>query len=584
MPSSHGDVPSWPAGPHGLRIAIATASDRDQIYRIRHDVYAVELGQHHEDATGRLTDALDPINEYVAASIGSRVVGFVSITPPDHDRYSIDKYVARSELPFALDDGTFEIRILTVIERLRGSPIAAILMYAALRLVESRGGTRIILIGRTELVDVYRRAGMELLGRTVRSGAVSFELMSATVEAARARVAHYAPALRRLAPLLDWRLDVPFELAPVLAHHGGASIEALGARMGSVARRRQIVSADVLDAWYPAAPGVVAAVGTDLAWVIGTSPPSRADGLIRAIAEARGLDPGCIVLGSGLSSLIFLAFSRWLTASSRVLIADPMYGEYQFVLESLIGCRVERLRLEPSDGFALEPSRLASALEKEFDMAILVNPNNPTGTHVHPDDLASVIRAAPSRTKIWIDETYVDFAAPDASLERLIPSVTNLVIGKSMSKAYALSGLRVAYLGAAPPVVEDLRRHSPPWAVSMPGVIGAIEALRAPAYYADRHAETRRLRDGLTQALCTIPGAAPVPSAANFVLCRLPPDGPTSATVLERCRMSDVYLRDFPDHPVLTDYVRIAVKEPATTDLIQATLRRAVAGYGRSDP
>ena len=211
MPSSSADLPSWPAGPRGLRISIATRSEREQIYRIRHDVYARELGQHSENASGRLTDALDVFNVYIAASIGTQVVGFVSITPPDHDRYSLDKYVDRGEFPFEFDVGVFEVRILTVIEPFRGTPIAAILMYAALRHVDARGGTRIILMGRTELVDVYRRAGMERLGRTVRSGAVSFEVMSATLDVARTRVARYASALRRLEPLLDWRLGVPFD-------------------------------------------------------------------------------------------------------------------------------------------------------------------------------------------------------------------------------------------------------------------------------------------------------------------------------------------------------------------------------------
>ena len=394
MPSSSADLPSWPAGPRGLRISIATRSEREQIYRIRHDVYARELGQHSENASGRLTDALDVFNEYIAASIGTQVVGFVSITPPDHDRYSLDKYVDRGEFPFEFDFGVFEVRILTVIEPFRGTPIAAILMYAALRHVDARGGTRIILMGRTELVDVYRRAGMERLGRTVRSGAVSFEVMSATLDVARARVARYASALRRLEPLLDWRLGVPFDQpARPVAYHGGASIVALGEGLGSLERRRHVVTADILDAWFPPSPKVIAAVGTDLAWVIRTSPPAHADGLVDAIGAARGLDPACIVPGSGLSSLIFLAFGRWLSPSSRVLIIDPMYGEYQFILESLIGCRVERLRLSASNGFVLEPARLGRALDKGFDMAILVNPNNPTGTHV----ASSRPRVGPSR-------------------------------------------------------------------------------------------------------------------------------------------------------------------------------------------
>lgn len=578
MPSSSADLPSWPAGPRGLRISIATRSEREQIYRIRHDVYARELGQHSENASGRLTDALDVFNEYIAASIGTQVVGFVSITPPDHDRYSLDKYVDRGEFPFEFDIGVFEVRILTVIEPFRGTPIAAILMYAALRHVDARGGTRIILMGRTELVDVYRRAGMERLGRTVRSGAVSFEVMSATLEVARARVARYASALRRLEPLLDWRLGVPFDQpARPVAYHGGASIVALGEGLGSLERRRHIVTADILDAWFPPSPKVIAAVGTDLAWVIRTSPPAQADGLVDAIGAARGLDPACIVPGSGLSSLIFLAFARWLSPSSRVLIIDPMYGEYQFVLESLIGCRVERLRLSRSNGFVLEPAQLGRALDKGFDMAILVNPNNPTGTHIAVHDLVSVLRAAPTSTRIWVDETYVDFAGEGASLEPLVRSVPNLVVAKSMSKAYALSGLRVGYLAASPDVIEDLRHLSPPWAVSMPGHLAAIEALRDPGYYAACYAETRLLRDRLSQMLCAIPGVEPVTSFANFVLCRLPTDSPDVEAVIARCADQDVYLRGFRDHPRLAGYVRIAVKGSATSDRIVETLRVALA-------
>jgi histidinol-phosphate/aromatic aminotransferase/cobyric acid decarboxylase-like protein len=336
------------------------------------------------------------------------------------------------------------------------------------------------------------------------------------------------------------------------------------------------VSADILDAWFPPSPEVIDAVGTDLAWAIGTSPPPHADGIVHAIGAARGLEPRCILAGSGLSSLIFMAFARWLSRSSRVLIVDPMYGEYQFVLESLIGCRVERHRLSASNGFALEPSRLSRALDNGFDMAVLVNPNNPTGTYIAAKELASVVRAAPTNTRIWVDETYVDFAGPGASLEPLVPSVPNLIIAKSMSKAYALSGLRVAYLAASPSVIADLRYVSPPWAVSTPGHLAAIEALGDPGYYAGRYAETRRLRDRLSKMLRAIPGVEAVTSSANFVLCRLPPDSPTVDVVLARCRAKDVYLRGFPDHPRLAGYIRIAVKDAATSDRIVETLRTAL--------
>ena len=423
------------------------------------------------------------------------------------------------------------------------------------------------------LVDVYRRAGMERLGRTVRSGAVSFEVMSATLEVARARVARYASAL-----LGDWSLSSTggsaFRSRPATPSGGiprWRLDRALGEGLGSLERRRQVVTADILDAWFPPSPKVIAAVGTDLAWVIRTSPPAQADGLVDAIGAARGLDPACIVPGSGLSSLIFLAFGRWLSPSSRVLIIDPMYGEYQFILESLIGCRVERLRLSASNGFVLEPAQLGRALDKGFDMAVLVNPNNPTGTHVASHDLVSVLRGAPTTTRIWVDETYVDFAGEGASLEPLVRSVPNLVVAKSMSKAYALSGLRVGYLAASPDVIEDLRHLSPPWAVSMPGHLAAIEALRDPGYYAACHAETRLLRGRLSKMLCAIPGVEPVASSANFVLCRLPTDGPNVEAVLARCADQDVYLRGFRDHPRLAGMSGSQSRDSATLDRIDET-------------
>src|ERR1051326_7185046 len=104
-----------------VTIAIASAEDRAAIYRIRHDVYARELGQHHEDERGEIRDALDDGNVYIVAKECGAIAGFISITPPSAGAYSIDKYVRRDEIPFVLDGDTFEIRILTVLPSHRAS-------------------------------------------------------------------------------------------------------------------------------------------------------------------------------------------------------------------------------------------------------------------------------------------------------------------------------------------------------------------------------------------------------------------------------------------------------------------------------
>jgi hypothetical protein len=78
-------------------VRLATAADREQIYRLRHDVYAGELGQHATNGEGRLSDALDEFNVYLVASRNGDIAGFVSITPPEGGRFSVDKYVRRQD-------------------------------------------------------------------------------------------------------------------------------------------------------------------------------------------------------------------------------------------------------------------------------------------------------------------------------------------------------------------------------------------------------------------------------------------------------------------------------------------------------
>src|SRR5262245_15988976 len=107
-------------------------------------------------------------------------------------------------------------------------------------------------------------------------------------------------------------------LARGVCFHGGAFFEAIGEEFADLGRRHAVINADVLDAWFPPAPSVGAALAEDLPWLVRTSPPTHASGLIRAVARARGVPPACVLTGAGSSDLIFLAFRSWLTSASRV--------------------------------------------------------------------------------------------------------------------------------------------------------------------------------------------------------------------------------------------------------------------------
>ena len=149
-----------------------------------------------------------------------------------------------------------------------------------------------------------------------------------------------------------------------------------------------------------------------------------------------------------------------------------------------------------------------------------------------------------------------------------------------MSKVYALSGLRVAYLCASPPLLEDLRTLTPPWAVSLPAQVAAINALDDPDYYGRRYGQTHTLRSRLVDELSALGQMQFVPGVANFVLCHLDPDAPEAATVLQQCRAHNLFLRDASaTAPTLGKRaVRIAVKDSETNRQMVEVLRKVMDG------
>lgn len=398
----------------------------------------------------------------------------------------------------------------------------------------------------------------------------------ATVKAIRTRMAAYHAALRKYEARIDWRLPVSF-WPPEPCFHGGAFFTALGEEFDRLREKDQIINADVLDAWHPPSPRAMAALQEHLAWLLRTSPPTGSEGMIRTIARTRGVAPECVLPGSGSSDLIFLALREWLTADSRVLLLDPTYGEYAHLLEHVIGCRVTRLPLQREEGYVLAPARLADYLYRSYDLVVLVNPNSPTGRHVPRETLEPILAGAPEGTRIWVDETYVEYAGPEQSLERFAARSRNIVVCKSMSKVYAHSGVRAAYLCGPAHLLRELRRWTPPWAVSLLGQVAAVEALQDDSYYHERWKETADLREHLAAELQGL-GLEVVPGVANFLLCHLPEGAPAAANLIERCRSAGLFLRDAAGRGsrLGTRAVRLAVKDAESNARMLQILKRAL--------
>lgn len=563
-----------------IEIALATEQDRNIIYRLRHEVYACELGQHKKNSANTLQDAVDDHNIYIIARSGTKVIGFISVTPPGDKGYSIDKYFSRPSLPIIFDDKLYEVRLLTVVEPCRGYKIAGLLMYAALRWIEERGGEQIVAIGRREILDLYLKVGLKPLGYKVRSGAVDFELLTEKVSALSNRVKHYEKGLRNIQNEINWQLTASFSKEKV-CFHGGAFFKVIGEEFDKLEKSKVIINADVLDAWYSPSPKVVAALQEHLPWLLRTSPPVNCEGMVRVIARTREIVPECILPGAGSSNLIFLAFRQWLNPNSRVLLLDPSYGEYGYICEQVIGCKVDRIILSPENDYRFEPSILDPYFKNNYDLIVLINPNNPTGRLTSREALEKVLNNMPSATKAWIDEAYIEYAGEGHSLEHFAVKSENIIVCKSMSKCYALSGMRAAYLCGPNRLIEELRRITPPWAVSLPAQVAAVAALQDPEYYAKRYTETHRFRDQLVEQLKSIKGIHMVPSVGNFILCRLSLHGTCAADLIERCKEYDIFLRDVSSMSIRPDKrsFRIAVKDMDTNTRIANIIRDVLGDY-----
>lgn len=368
----------------------------------------------------------------------------------------------------------------------------------------------------------------------------------------------------------------PQSTPPKKAFHGGASFDAIGTDFADLSRRHDIVDADVLDAWYEPAPAVMATLREHLPWLIKTSPPTHGDGLRAAIAARHGLTTEHVLLGGGTSSLMYLAFPKLVARGDTVAILDPMYGEYRHIFANVLGANVVGCELREADAFAPQPHDIVDAVrDRGAKLLVMVNPNSPTGAVLGRDGLHTLLAALPKTTRVWIDETYIDFVPDVPTAEALVHQDPRVIVAKSMSKFFALSGLRVGYLCAAPELLGELETFNPPWSAGLLAQCAAVKALEEYAWYRQRAAQTHAMRERLMQRVGAIDGLVPFASVTNFFLFatgRVP-----APELVNRCREQGVYLRDCGS---LSDrfgarFVRTAIKDEAGNERIAAAIEAA---------
>jgi histidinol-phosphate aminotransferase len=315
-----------------------------------------------------------------------------------------------------------------------------------------------------------------------------------------------------------------------------------------VAAAQGLRAAEVLrfDANVPPLPGVPRVPLGESFATLNEYPEGTYRELREAAAVYAGAEPEEIVIGAGADDLIGLVARTFLDAGRTAAVQLPTYPLYA-IASGIEGAEVVDAPLDPDS--------LAGV-----DLVWVCNPANPTGALLEPESIAAVARALPEAV-VAVDEAYFEYAG--RSLVPFVRELSNLLVLRSLSKAFGFAALRVGYAVAAAEVAAELERRRAPAPVSAPAARIAAAALRDPVLDVESEvAERERMRGALLAS-----GFACPPSFANFVYLPVE-DAPALA---DRLEAQGLVVRRYPDA------IRITPRLPAENDRLLAALGAAAA-------
>ncbi|MBA3301551.1 MAG: aminotransferase class I/II-fold pyridoxal phosphate-dependent enzyme [Thermoleophilaceae bacterium] len=298
--------------------------------------------------------------------------------------------------------------------------------------------------------------------------------------------------------------------------------------------------------------------------------PDRHAGELRgALAQRHGVDPQQVAVGNGVAELLQAAAYALLGAGEELVTPWPSYPLYPLM--------TSRARGKPVAVDSTDPEDILAAVTERTRIVVICNPNDPTGTYLPSEHLAGLVARLPDHVHVLVDEAFIQFQDSedeDACL-RLVDSFQHLVVLRTFSKVYGLSGLRCGYAVANPAAASLLERIAPVLGVNALTQSAALQALKiGDAEVIRRSALVTEQRRRVETALHDLPFDAPH-SQANFVWLSAP--GMSGAALAAKLEGHKVLVA--PGGPLgADDHVRASIRgAEATSRLLEALEKVAAA-------
>ena len=311
-------------------------------------------------------------------------------------------------------------------------------------------------------------------------------------------------------------------------------------------------------------------------WMIPCYPDISYHDFRHAAAEYAGVPTfENVIEGSGSTELIYRFAELFVREGDKVLIPVPTFGEYERAVRNNGGLPV----CIPCKGkFRIDMDGLAGELDRGSKAVFLSSPNNPTSKTIAKRDLLKLIELASDRNAhVFLDETFIEFTEDgDPGLSSHIEEFPNLFVARSLTKIFALPGLRIGYGLASRKLTRKLRNAKMPWSVNVLAEQAAIAALHDKPYLEKSRKLIAKEKDFIYSQLRKIQGLAPFRPETNFILLRIT-RGLTARELKSSLLNKSILIRDCSSFAGLNgNYFRVSVKLRKQNRLLLSSLREVL--------
>ena len=306
---------------------------------------------------------------------------------------------------------------------------------------------------------------------------------------------------------------------------------------------------------------------------LGRYPDSNAFELKATLAALYGVPPEWVTLGNGSNDILEMAAHAFVEKTQSVVYAQYSFAVYALATQGL-GARAI---VVPAVQYGHDLDAMLAAIADDTRLVFIANPNNPTGTFIDGPTLDAFLAKVPSHVVVVLDEAYTEYLTPEHRYDSIewVRRYPNLLVSRTLSKAYGLAGLRVGFSIAQPHLTDLLNRLRQPFNVNTLAQAAAVAALNDKPFLEKSAQLNAQGYRRLTEAFDKL-GLEYVPSYGNFVLVRVGNDDDAGNRVNLGLLKQGVIVRPVGGYG-LPQWLRVSIGLPEENDAFLAALEKTLA-------